>query len=124
MLWETFDHDHLFWQVPLLIYGKQEVVRIMAATLWRPIGKYLQFVWAVTSRGPIVLMCSDLATAPTLILELYCRRVRIEILFDTLKNVLGAFRFHFWRSVPAPPFPPPYNQRRPEATQARTPPTS
>ena len=34
--------------------------------------------------------------APTLILELYCRRVCIEILFDTLKNVLGAFCFHFW----------------------------
>lgn len=41
-------------------------------------------------------MCSDLTAASTLILELYCRRVRIEILFDTLKNVLGAFRFHFW----------------------------
>lgn len=97
VLWEAFEHDSLFQEVPLSIYGKQEVVRMMAATLlWRPIGQYLQFVWAITSRGPIVLMCSDLAAAPTLILELYCRRVRIEILFDTLKNVLGAFRFHFW----------------------------
>ena len=97
VLWEAFDHDYLFDEVPLTIYGKQEVVRMMAATLlWRPIGQYLQFVWAITSRGPILLMCSDLAAEPTLILELYCRRVRIEILFDTLKNVLGAFCFHFW----------------------------
>lgn len=97
VLWEAFDQDGLFQEAHLCLYGKQEVVRIMAATLlWRPLGQYLQFVWAVTSRGPILLMCSDLAAEPTLILELYCRRVRIEILFDTLKNVLGAFRFHFW----------------------------
>ena len=96
-LWEAFDQDFLFQDVHLCIYGKQEVVRMMAATLlWRPIGQYLQFVWAITSRGPILLMCTDLTVEPTLILELYCRRVRIEILFDTLKNVLGAFRFHFW----------------------------
>lgn len=97
VLWEAFDHDALFQEVTLSIYGKQEVARLLAATLlWRPIGQYLQFVWAITSRGPILLMCSDLAVAPTLILELYCRRVRIEVLFDTLKNVLGAFCFHFW----------------------------
>ncbi len=97
VLWEAFDQEFLFQEAHLSIYGKQEVVRMMAATLlWRPIGQYLQFVWAITSRGPILLMCSDLTVAPTLILELYCRRVRIEILFDTLKNVLGVFRFHFW----------------------------
>lgn len=97
IVWEAFDHHFLFQDVHLNIYGKQEVVRMMAATLlWRPIEQSLQFVWAITSRGPIVLMCSDLTVAPTLILELYCRRVRIEILFDTLKNVLGAFSFHFW----------------------------
>ena len=97
VLWEAFDQDFLFQEVTLSIYGKEEVVRMMAAALlWRPIGQQLQFIWAITSRGPIVLMCSDLTVAPTLILELYCRRVRIEILFDTLKNVLGGFRFHFW----------------------------
>ena len=112
VLWEIFDHEALFQEVILSIYGKQEVVRLTAATLlWRPIGQYLQFVWAVTSRGPIVLMCSDLTVAPELILELYCRRVRIEILFDTLKNVLGAFSFHFWtRHLPR-------HSRRPTANR-------
>ena len=97
VLGEVFDHDALFQEITLSLYGKQEVVRLLSATLlWGPIGCELQFIWAITSRGPIVLMCSDLTVEPTRILELYCRRVRIEILFDTLKNVLGAFRFHFW----------------------------
>lgn len=48
------------------------------------------------ARGPILLMCSDLALDAETILTLYCRRTRIETLFDTLKNTLGAFRFHFW----------------------------
>ena len=117
VLWEIFDHDALFHDVTLSIYGKQEVVRITAAALlWRPIGQYLQFVWAITSRGPIVLMCSDLTVAPTLILEIYCRRVRIEILFDTLKNVLGAFRFHFWTPYL------PRHSRRPTANRQLKPP--
>lgn len=40
-------------------------------------------------------MCSDLALDTETILTLYCHRTRIETLFDTLKNTLGAFRFHF-----------------------------
>jgi hypothetical protein len=113
VLSEVFDHeDTLFTDVDLTLYGKQEVVKMMAATLlWRPIGHSLQFVWVITSRGPIVLMCSDLTVAPTLIIELYCRRVRIEILFDTLKNVLGAFRFHFWSAYQ------PRHSRRPTSNR-------
>jgi hypothetical protein len=117
VLWEAFDQAFLFQEVTLSVYGREELVRIMAATLlWRPLGQYLQFVWAITSRGPILLMCSDLAAEPTLILELYCRRVRIEILFDTLKNILGAFRFHFWSQYL------PRHSRRPKTNHDLKPP--
>jgi len=96
-LWEVFDHEPLFQEVTMEIYGKQESVQILSADLlWKPIGRSLLFVWAITSRGPIVLMSSNLNAAPETILGLYCRRVRIEVLFDTLKNVIGAFKFHFW----------------------------
>jgi hypothetical protein len=113
VLSEVFDHaDTLFNEVPLTLYGKQEVVKMMAANLlWRPIGDALQFVWVISSRGSIVLMCSDLTIAPTQIVELYCRRVRIEILFDTLKNVLGAFCFHFWSTYQ------PRHSRRPTSNR-------
>ena len=51
---------------------------------------------ALTSRGPIVLMCSDLAMPPVTAIELYCLRVRVETMFAMLKHLIGAFRYHFW----------------------------
>lgn len=59
-------------------------------------GHTLRFVLAITSRGPIILMCSDLHQDPVMALELYCARVRIETMFDMLKNVMGVFRYRFW----------------------------
>lgn len=97
VLWEAFDHPFLFRTVEMTLYGQQETVQLLSAhLLWRPLKQYLQFVWAITSRGPILLMCDDLSVEAEVVLGLYARRVRIETLFDTLKNTLGAFRFHFW----------------------------
>lgn len=64
--------------------------------LWKPTGNLIRFVLAVTSRGPIVLMCSDLHQDPVTALELYCTRIRIETMFDMLKNLMGVFRYRFW----------------------------
>ena len=103
VIWEVFDQTHLFREVDMTLYGQSESVQILSVNLvWRPVRKrQIQFIWAITSRGPIVLMCSDLTVKPEQVLALYCRRVRIEVLFDALKNRLGAFRFHFWtRSLP------------------------
>ena len=41
-------------------------------------------------------MCSDLSQKPVTALELYCSRVRIETMFDMLKNLIGAFCYRFW----------------------------
>ncbi|MEA2012099.1 MAG: hypothetical protein U9O87_03295 [Verrucomicrobiota bacterium] len=51
---------------------------------------------AQTSRGPITLICSDIKTKPIDVLELYCGRVLIEVMFDRLKNLLGIMQYHFW----------------------------
>lgn len=70
---------------------------IMASDLlWKPAGSLIRFVFAITSRGPIVLMCSDTTIDPRTALELYCLRTRIESMFDMLKNLIGAFRYRFW----------------------------
>jgi hypothetical protein len=96
-LMECFDHPHLFHTVTCRVYGHLEVVQLMSLTLlWKPLGDWLLFICARTSRGPIVLMSSDLRFSPTTALELYCVRTRIEIMFDVLKNLLGAFCFRFW----------------------------
>jgi hypothetical protein len=44
------------------VYGKEDQVRLMSHILWwKPLGQPLQFVWVITARGLILLMCSDLA---------------------------------------------------------------
>lgn len=96
-LMECFDHPQGFDLVECCVYGQRELVRLMSVPLlWKPLGDSLLFIFAITSRGPLVLMCSELTLPPVTALELYCVRTRIEILFAVLKNLLGAFRFHFW----------------------------
>lgn len=99
-LMELFDHIHLFSKMQCTVYGKVEDVSIMAINLlWKPTGRMIRFVLAVTGRGPIVLMCSDLNQNPVIALELYCVRTRVEIMFDMLKNLIGAFRYRFWSKL-------------------------
>jgi hypothetical protein len=96
-LMEVFDHPQGFDEVECCVYGQRERVRLMSVSLlWKPLGDALLFIFAITSRGPLVLMCSDLRLSPITALELYCVRTRIEILFAVLKQLLGAFCFHFW----------------------------
>lgn len=96
-LMECFDHRQLFQTVSCEVYGKTETIQLMTLTLlWKPVSDWILFVFAITSRGPILLMCSDLHFSPVHALELYCARTRIEIMFDVLKHVMGAFRFRFW----------------------------
>ena len=77
-LLELFDHSHLFSKVRCSVYGKIEEVSMASFDLlWKPTGNLIRFVLAVTSRGPIVLMCSDLHQDPVAALELYCTRIRI-----------------------------------------------
>jgi hypothetical protein len=41
-------------------------------------------------------MCSDFQIEAVTALQLYCSRTRIEIAFDMLKNLIGAFKYRFW----------------------------
>jgi hypothetical protein len=56
----------------------------------------LQFIMVESSRGRMVLISSDIELTPCAAIELYCRRVSIETLFDALKNTLAAMAYHFW----------------------------
>jgi hypothetical protein len=96
-LQECFDYPDLFQTVSCSVYGKTEAIRVMTlALLWKPIADQVLFILAVTSKGPIILMSSDLTLSAVQAVELYCARTRIEILFSVLKQVLGAFKFRFW----------------------------
>jgi hypothetical protein len=71
------------------------------ALLWKPIAGTVLFVLAVTSKGPIILMSSDLTLTAVQAVELYCARTRIETLFSVMKQLVGTFKFRFWtKSLP------------------------
>jgi DDE superfamily endonuclease len=97
-LTEVFEtHKEQFVNASCAVYGHVETVSYLVVNLlWKPIKAPLRFVFAITSRGPIVLMCSDLESDPLMAIALYCARVRIETLFAMLKSVLGAFAYRFW----------------------------
>ena len=96
-LYEVFDYMHLFEHTPCQVYGALEDVSYLAVNLlWKPTGGFIRFIFALTSRGPIVLMSSDLKMSPVTAIELYCLRGRVETLFAMLKHLIGAFRYHFW----------------------------
>jgi len=85
------------------IYGHRETVRhLVLDLLWKPVQGRLRFILVETSRGPIILMTSDLTLDPATAIQLYCRRVTIETMFDTLKNTLGAMAYHFWSHYLSP----------------------
>jgi hypothetical protein len=94
-------------------------VSILALNLlWKPTGGLIRFVFAVTRRGPIVLMGSDLHQDPVTARELYCVRTWIEVMFYHLKHLIGAFQFRFWSNKM------PRHSRRPKTNRTLTAPTT
>jgi len=81
------------------IYGNEETVKYLALNLlWKPIKSQLRFILLESSRGRIIIISSDLSINPITAIELYCRRVTIETMFNVLKNILGGLQYHFWSS--------------------------
>jgi len=79
------------------IYGHSENIRFLILDLlWKPVKGMLRFILVETSRGKIILITSDFKLDAVTAIQLYCRRVTIETMFDTLKNTLGAMAYHFW----------------------------
>jgi hypothetical protein len=78
-------------------YGHVETLSSLVLPLvWQPIKAPRRCVCAITSRGPMVLMGSDLGLDPLLAITLYGARGRLETLFAMRKSVLGAFAYRFW----------------------------
>lgn len=93
----------IFQRAEALVYHNSETIRYLTLNLlWKPIKGTLRFFLVETSHGRIILMTSDLTLDPIAALQLYCRRVTIETLFDTLKNTLGGMAYHFWSRYLSP----------------------
>ena len=96
-LMELFDHPYLFTTVEVLLYGKSTIITYYYVDLlWKPIDGLLRFVLIQDGESRFILMCSDLTLSPYTILKIYTFRVKIEVTFGALKNLLGGFCYHFW----------------------------
>ncbi len=96
-LYEVFDDLQEVSLGEAIVYGKKEEVAYHAMNLlWRPTGGMLRFIFVCTSHGSMVLMSNHLELHPIVAIEAYCLRIRIETMFDKLKNLLGTFYYRFW----------------------------
>jgi len=97
------DWRERFETVETKVYGKKDRVRYLATNLlWKATKGEVRFIFIESSRGRIILMTSDLQMDPLVAVDLYCRRVFVETLFDTLKNLQGAGHYHFWSKYLCP----------------------
>jgi DDE superfamily endonuclease len=112
--------SHKFTTAQTKVYHKKETVRYLTLDLiWKPVKTKLRFILIETSRGRIILMTSDLTLQPLTALNLYCRRVNIETLFDVIKNLLGGMRYHFWSKYLTPASRRPAKKGTPKPTSSR-----
>ena len=96
-LFDSKAQCYAFQTIEAEIYGKSENIRYLVLDLlWKPVKGMLRFILIESSHGRIILMTSDLNLDPVTAIQLYCRRVTMETMFDTLKNTLGAMAYHFW----------------------------
>jgi hypothetical protein len=112
-LYDLFDARAApFQTVRATVYGTAQDVRILTLDLlWKPTKGMLRFILVESARGRMVLITSDLTLAATDALEMYCARTRIETLFNSIKNLLGAMAYHFWsRYLPKASRRPLHNQ--------------
>jgi len=102
-LFDSKAECYTFHAAKTTVYGQSENIRYLVLDLiWKPIKGMARFILVETSRGRIILMTSDLNINPVTAIQLYCRRVTIETMFDTLKNTLGAMAYHFWSQYLSP----------------------
>jgi hypothetical protein len=96
-LFDSQAQAYKFRKAEALVYNQQERIGYLTLDLlWKPTKGMLRFILVESSRGRMVLISSDLKLNPVTAVEMYCHRVTIETLFDTLKNNLGAMGYHFW----------------------------
>jgi len=87
-----------FIKADVMMYGKMETVEYLCIDLlWgKKLYKKLRFVLVKSPRGNCILVSTDLALDPVLIIEAYAHRFKILCTFREFKQQVGGFCYHFW----------------------------
>jgi hypothetical protein len=80
------------------LYGKEEIVEYLCKDLLWGSGILWLTRFVLVKRGNTnsIFVSTDVSLTPLQILSLYGYRFKIEVTFRTLKQLLGAFSYHFW----------------------------
>ena len=81
------------------VYGERNIILRyrVCDLLWRPAGRLVRFVAVIhPTRGPCLLMCTDLSLSAVEVIRLYGLRFKIEHSFKQATRLIGAFAYHFW----------------------------
>ena len=89
-----------FVKATVSMYGKEQEVEYLSQNfLWgAKLYQELQFVLVKYGSVTSILVSTDLGLSPTLIIEAYAHRFKIECMFRELKQQIHAFSYHFWSS--------------------------
>ena len=91
---------HEFIASTVFMYGKEQKVEYLSLNLLWGIKLYqeLQFVLVKYDKVTTILATTDLGLAPTLVIEAYAHRFKIERMFREMKQQIHGFSYHFWNS--------------------------
>ena len=97
-LFESRRHD--FTAATVFMYGREQKVEYLSLNLLWGIKLYqeLQFVLVKYGNVTTILATTDLELAPTLVIEAYAHRFKIERMFREMKQQIHGFSYHFWNS--------------------------
>jgi hypothetical protein len=96
---QLFDSEkENFTQTKVWLYGKEETIEYLCKDLLWGAGLFylMRFILVKCGDTKLILVCTNVSFTPLQILRLYGYRFKIEVTFRTLKQLLGAFCYHFW----------------------------
>lgn len=87
-----------FTATQLHLYGKTQAVQYYCVDLlWgRNLKQELRFVLTVMNGWKNIIVCTDLNLHPEQIIQLYCYRFKIEVLFRAFNQCIAGLHYHFW----------------------------
>lgn len=86
-----------FKEIRLKMYGEMKTVKYLCLDLfWGDLQQKIRFVLVIDGNNFFILACSNLSFSPVDIIKTYSYRVKIETMFDKLKNNIGGFACYFW----------------------------
>jgi hypothetical protein len=97
-LFESRRHD--FIASTVFMCGKEQKAECLSLNpLWGvKLYQELQFALIKYGNATTILATTDLELAPTLVIEAYVHRFKIERMFHEMKQQIHGFSYHFWNS--------------------------